>query len=102
MVYLLTLKVSNTGTGTIDIKGIGVITGGPEYGVEGTIDIGNTATADVTFDGTEYAFDGALTVTSTATGDKILFTGGAATTIQANLMRFNLILELSSWLLRLH
>ena len=73
---------SSTGTGTIDILQIGDTTG-PEYGVEGTVTIGNTNTADVTFDGAEYVVDGALTVTS-ASGEKILFTGGAATTVQTN------------------
>ena len=71
---------SSTGTGTIDILQIGDTTG-PEHGVVGVVTIGNTATADVTFDGAEYLVDGALTVTST-TGEKILFTGAAATTVQ--------------------
>ena len=73
---------SSTGTGTIDILQIGDTTG-PEYGVVGTVTIGNTATGDVTFDGTEYVVDGDLTVTS-ASGEKILFTGAGATTVQTN------------------
>ena len=61
---------ASTGTGQIDIAGIG---GAAEYGVEGVTTIGNTASAGVDFDGTTYTVDGALTVTATSTGEAITF-----------------------------
>ena len=52
----------SAGAGTIDLFGIG--DGDPAAGIDGTLDIGNTNTALVDFDGTNYDVSGNVTVES--------------------------------------